>query len=247
MTVNQRKDPVPATTGAEIHAVLPAVKGTGTGRVIAHFAWQHLKSATIFRDKLKELEATYAGQPHGDHFPEIRAYASASIMAATASLECLINEAFISWTGKLRRSFDDFERDFWSNKGIEKKRTLVKYQIALRKLGHRELDATCRAYSDVFGLIELRNKLIHHKPSWDGDRQRDIDLLEMIGGRFDFSPFAPQGSDFVTSACMSASCASWGIASVLAFLRLFDEASQHEAEIIDAFWSLEDSTTVGQS
>ena len=50
-----------------------------TGRVIANFAWQHLKAATIFGDRVVTLEAEHLGQPFGSFFEEIRSFASAHL------------------------------------------------------------------------------------------------------------------------------------------------------------------------
>jgi hypothetical protein len=63
-----------------------------SARVIANFAWQHLKAATIFRDHVTALEKEYIKGDFGAFFEEIRSYASACLMSSVASLEALINE-----------------------------------------------------------------------------------------------------------------------------------------------------------
>jgi hypothetical protein len=98
-----------------------------TGRVIANFAWQHLKAATIFHEHLVMLEAEHAGQPFSSFFEEIRSYASACIMSASASLEALINELFIAHNSRLRTQLGDFEVEFWGKGGIERRPILEKY------------------------------------------------------------------------------------------------------------------------
>jgi len=43
-----------------------------SGRFIPNFAWQHLRAASIFRERLVALETEHAGQPFGNFFEEIR-------------------------------------------------------------------------------------------------------------------------------------------------------------------------------
>jgi hypothetical protein len=94
---------------------LDGVRGLTTGRVISNFAWQHMKSATLFRNHVIRLEAEHQGDPVGSFFEEIRSYASACVMATGASLEALINECFIAHTSPLRTRLANFEDDFWGN------------------------------------------------------------------------------------------------------------------------------------
>jgi hypothetical protein len=56
------------------------------GRVIANFAWQHLKAASLFRDHVLRIETDHMGLPLGAFFEDIRSYASACIMSSTPRL-----------------------------------------------------------------------------------------------------------------------------------------------------------------
>src|SRR5688500_17313872 len=111
-----------------------------TCEVIANFAWQHLKAATIFREHLIRLEKDHAGQPFGRFFENIRSYGSACIMSATASLEALINELFNTHNSMSHAQMMDFDSVYWGKIGIEKKPILKKYQTALEMLGKSRLD-----------------------------------------------------------------------------------------------------------
>ena len=95
---------------------IPAIRFQGTGRVIANFALQHLKAASMFRHHLIKLETDYAGQAFGSFFEEIRSYGSACIMSATALLEALINELFIAHNSPLRAQLSDVESAFLGQK-----------------------------------------------------------------------------------------------------------------------------------
>jgi len=66
---------------------------------------------------------------------------------------------------------------------------LAKYQHALKMLDLRPLDEHSTLFRDTWALIELRNALVHFKPTWDPDRQRKIELIEVLADRFPQSPF----------------------------------------------------------
>lgn len=217
---------------------LQAVGLQATGRVIANFALQHLTAAALFRNHVARVESQNAGQSFGAFFEDIQSYGSACIMSSAAALEAFINELFIAPSGKLRSLIADFEADFWGRGGIERKSILDKYQQALAMLNMPELDEDMSPYRDAWGLIELRNALVHFKPTWDPVRRRQIELEEALAGQFALSPFPGAGADFVTMKCMSAGCASWAVATVVGFVREFDSRAQLDAKKIGAFTSV---------
>lgn len=193
------------------------------GRVIATFAWQHLRAAAIFRDHLIRIESENAGAGFGSFFEDVRSYASACIVSGASSLEALINECFIAHDGTLRRSIGDFESEFWGRGGIDWKPILDKYQHALRMLGKREFDELSAPYRDAWALIEFRNAIVHYKPTWDPDRKRKVELIEVLGGKYELSPFPDEGADFVSMKSMSAGCGRWVVSTVVAFVKEFHE------------------------
>ena len=214
-------------------------QGEFTGRVIANFAWQHMKAAATFRDQVIALEALNENQPFGSFFEDIRSYGSACIMSAAASIEALINEFFITPEGPLRKMFGDFESEFWGRGGIEWKPPLEKYQIALNMLERPPFDEHTSPYRDVWAIIEFRNALIHYKPTWDPDRQRKIELIEVLAGKYVLSPFPDTGADFITMRSMSAGCMRWAILKVMQFLKDFHARSQLDEHKMSAFWKFD--------
>lgn len=225
--------------------LLEQAKASDSASAVAvyNFAWQHLKAATVFRDHVCELELKYAQEPFGSFFEDIRSYASGTIMSATASLEALINELFISHQCELRSKFKDFETEFWGKNGVECKGTLAKYSCALQLLGLPILNVDHQTYRDVKALIELRNMLVHYKPNWDPNRKRDIDVVRALDARYKLSPFFNQSTsaDFITMRSMSAGCATWAVQSVLRFLHEFDKHANLEANKMHSFWLLGDA------
>lgn len=212
---------------------------TATGRVIANFAWQHLRAAVTFRDQVIALETHNGGQPFGPFFEDVRSYGSACIMSAAASLEALINELFIAPEGSLRKQLSDFETVFWGDRGIERKPPLKKYQVALEMLGELKFDQQISPYRDTWALFELRNALVHYKPTWDPDRQRKVELVEVLGNKYELSPFPDSGADFVTMRSMSSSCMRWVVTTVITFMREFHTRAQLDEHKMSAFWRLD--------
>lgn len=232
------QDAVPAV----VHCQGPPPTMQAALRVIANFATQHLRAAALFRDQVAQIETENVGQTFGAFFEDVQSYGSACIMSSTAALEALINELFIAHGSKLRALLGDFDTKFWGQDprgrdGIERKSVLKKYQRALSMLGVPTLDERSSPFRDAWGLVGLRNALVHYKPTWDPDRQRPVDLAEVLAGRFALSPYSDSGADFVTIQCMSAGCARWAVETVVVFVREFESRGQLDAKKIEVFLS----------
>jgi hypothetical protein len=210
-----------------------------TARVIANFAWQHMKAAVTFRDQVSAIESSHVAQHFGSFFEDVRSYGSGCIMSAAASLEALINEFFVTPEGPLRKKLLDFEAQFWGRGGIEWKPPLEKYQIALDMLGRTRLDEHDLPYRDAWALIELRNALVHYKPTWDPDRQRKIEMVDILAGKYELSPFPDAGADFVTMRSMSSGCMRWVVATALSFMRVFHVQAGLDEHKMSSFWRFE--------
>lgn len=205
--------------------------------VIANFAWQHLRASVTFSNQVKKIESIHAGESFGDFFEDIRSYASASIMCANASIESLINELFMDPNLELRSKISNFENTFWGK--IERKPILEKYQHAILLLERPLLDENSTNYKNVWVLNELRNFLVHYKPTWDAEKQRKIDLTNELNGKFQPSPFIPNNSDFITMRCMGFGLSKWAINSVFNFLHDFYDQTNLGQDKMAGFWTLE--------
>lgn len=94
-------------------------------------------------------------------------------------------------------------------------------------------------YRDIWALIELRNALVHYKPTWDPDAQRRVEFVEVLAGRFELSAFPDAGSDFVSMKCISAGCARWTVATMLTFMHEFNARINLDPSKMAGFWNLE--------
>lgn len=212
---------------------------TASARVISNFAWQHMKAATIFREHVLELEVAHASEGIGPHFELIRAYASACLMSTASSLEALINEYFIDPNCRLRATFADFDREFWGRGGVEMKPILTKFQHALSLLGLQLIDETGSIFQDTDALINLRNSLVHYKPTWDPDQPKKATLTSYLAGRYRISPFLTNQDDFITMQSMSYGCCKWAIDTAFSFIHEFDNVAHLNDDKIKGFGSLE--------
>jgi len=225
------------TVNCRIEAIL-TVKAEAQGTVIANFALQHMKAAVTFRDHVVAIESEHLSEPFGSFFENIRSYGSGCIMSAAASLEALINEFFIAPSGPLRHLFADFDAEFWGTGRFERKPPLAKYQEALKMLRLPEFEERSPIYKEVDALFQLRNTLVHYKPTWDPDRQTKVSMIEVLSGKYELSPFIDSGADFVTMRSMSASCMNWVVATTLRFMREFHERTHMDDKKMSSFWSL---------
>lgn len=210
----------------------------GALRVIPNFAFQHLRAARLFRDQAVALEAIHAAESLGAFYEDLRSYVSGCVMSSAAALEALVNELFIAPNCGLRPKLTNFENEFWGKNGIERKPILDKYQLALTMLGYQGFDSSNVSYCDAGALVEFRNALVHFKPSWDPRRQREIDLVTLLTGKYGLSPFVDAGADFVTMKSMSGSCATWVITTVVNFLSEFDHLTRLDDKKMSAFKQL---------
>lgn len=196
---------------------------SATGTVTFNFAWQHFKAATMFRDHVTRLEKENSGREIGPFFEEIRAYASACVVSAAASMEANVNELFLNT--RLRSLIPDFELTFWGStgdtgkvvKGIERSSTMKKYQKVLDYSKAPLLDARDNRLVAAEALIGFRHMLIHFKPT---PYQPDVETLaaSLRSQGFALSPFLPEGNDFLSEKCMSAGCARWCVQTAVQFM-----------------------------
>lgn len=135
-------------------------------KVVSNFAWQHMKAATTFRDRLKDLELGNVCQAFGEFFIDIRSYAAASIMMTVASVEALINELMVA-PGALGDLVTP--KELWGSNGkggILRRPVIDRYKVALKKLACSPIDGSAEA-GEMQLVVDLRNALTHFEPTWN--------------------------------------------------------------------------------
>jgi hypothetical protein len=82
-------------------------------------------------------------------------------------------------------------------------------------------------------VIDLRNALVHFKPTWDPARDEIIDLVSRLKGHFNFSEYLPEENDFISEKCINTACLTWVLASAGSFIREFNDRTHLDEQKMD--------------
>lgn len=191
------------------------------------FTAQFLRGAALFARRAHEIEATAAAsQPVAEEVvTEHRAYVVAAIMQSVAALESEAYEMLEHGPGNHLGSngMDVVSRDFLRPLAdmIDDQRTLRRYELILHLLEKDPLDREGQIYEFADLLVKLRNELVHYKSKW-GQQMEGQKLFKRLEDlRFEEPPFMSDNTNFFPHKCLSASCASWAVSTVTAFLNAF--------------------------
>ena len=193
-------------------------------RSISRLAAYHLQSARYFANCTKVVD---------DEQPEVtdelkRAYRANSIgavFAATAALEAMANEMFLSAAeGGPYSEFGinaEFKEDMpalWLK--AEKKRWPIvkKFQAMLSARAAERYDESSSLLRNIRLLVQLRNALTHYKPEWDDKLQTHAELEERLRDRFEISYFSSLEDAFMPHRCFGAGCANWAVDVAIEFI-----------------------------
>jgi hypothetical protein len=163
----------------------------------------------------------------------------ASIFLVVSFLEATINEFFIEVVDAEKEKFPRIEitnREVLINlwkKGIPRTARysiLNKFEIAIDVSRGKKFNRSQHPYSDIKGLIKLRNALIHYEPKWEitSKKLREFsDLEKLLSGKFNLNPYFDEKNEpFFPNLVLSADCAVWAIKSacdiVLEFYKNID-------------------------
>lgn len=223
---NKNSPPLLATSGTDITPSITAIR---------QFAFQHLIAAALFTKNCDEIERDNEGKLR-DNFSlqDVCPYASGAIMSSVAGIEGYINEEYLLDDSLIKKAIPNFEEEFYNKEHpIEKKPILWKYKYALKVLKNQKLDekskeakkAYEKAYKKAYNLIELRNTLMHFKPSYDKKYQK-VGLQEALKDEFKMSSVchssvAVSDSEFATVNCMTYSCGEWAVKTCCQFIDTF--------------------------
>lgn len=213
------------------------ISGKAEGRFIAAFAFQHMKAALLFRERVVQAEITHAGEPFGPFIDEILIHGSACFMSSAAALEALINELYMMESGPLYARSRDF--DSKTETGTRRPSTMDKYRKALDVAGVAPIPKGSIFCQDASSLFQLRDALVHYKPPWDPTPNEKLE--RRLRGRFATSPFVDQGADFVALKCMSAGGTTWAVNAVFAFVGEFYVRTRLFPKKMEQFLRLRDT------
>lgn len=178
---------------------------------------QHLWTALHNAEQCRHLEQELAGKvaidvTHGSH-------AMTSVLSAVAFLEAFVNEIYSDAADNRHQSprvegLDEpvqaMMAEYWTATDQGYGQVLPKYNMALLFAGHQGFNKGADPYQAAEVLINLRNTLMHFKPTWHDEGTPDR-LDKMLPSRIQQSGLLPadDGSPWIPIKVLGASCAKW--------------------------------------
>jgi len=182
----------------------------------SYLSTQHLYAARYAAEAAREEESLLS-LGRSNLGMRLRCAALTAIVESVAFLEAAINEILQNVADGIpihpRDSLDDRSKDaikaIWEAADQGRMGTLEKYQVLLLCSGAEPLERGSSPYQEAKLLIELRNHVIHFKPSWvtDGDPWKITRKLE---NRFPRNNSRAIGNDTWSDRDLfGAGCAEW--------------------------------------
>ncbi len=188
-----------------------------------NFSIQHLLAAAHFSRHVSELERAHTGELFGAFFEEILWFSSACVLSCSAGLEAYINELFIDRAEHFQTV--DRPKSGRSRSRASGSETQDKFDKALWLKQEPLLDRGSRPTEDVVALFELRNRITHFRPQWDGTIGSHAELSRTLENRFDPSPFLADTESLFPRRCATHGCTKWAVKSCIDFLTVFESRS----------------------
>lgn len=192
------------------------------------------------------MEADVARPEGADRLLVHRAKVVASITAAAAALEAMINEAFsdaVEQDGSCVQAAPESARkmmaELWS-RGIPCTASypiLEKFDIAHLLILGVGLDKADHRWRNARHVTALRNHFVHFEPEWSqhglADEEEDptaktknagANRFKKLDGLFELNPFMQPANPFYPDKILGHGCAEWSFGAALAFADWFWDA-----------------------
>lgn len=189
------------------------------------FASQFLHSTFLFAADAATIELQPPSNPDDDGYVRHRAFVTAAIMHATATLESVIAELWEYGPGHHLGSkrTDEQARQLLQALMTRSDRASVlkKYCKTLSALEKEQMDIESQVHRHADLLRQLRNSLVHYKSQWEEqiDESELFAELKQLGHKP--PSFAPTGRPLFPSHYLGAECALWAADTTIAFLDQF--------------------------
>lgn len=207
----------------------PALTMTASPSVRTNLALPHLLGAARFARQAYLVEQENVDKPFGVFFDELVQLVMATVTLSVACLEAFINEMFADAPQRLPSFSKEVLEAVWEL--AEQRRVLDKYDLALTLQAAQPFNKQKPIYQNVEVLVDFRNALIHFKPEWVDDENKDKLLSKKLENKFKPSPFLPPNEPLYPMACMSHECAEWAVKSVVDYLTIFQERTKMKPKI----------------
>ncbi len=200
---------------------LPCFNLNATMKSRMNLSLHHMFAACRFATKIGEIECQNQSQPFGVFWEEILHYALGVAMLTVACIEGYANELYFEPTAvapTLNPAAATLIADL-----LDREPILQKYSAALTLRHGTHLDFGIPAVQNADALIKLRNSVVHFRPEWYGEQNRQHEKLsKKLQHKFATSQFLPDDPVF-PRAWASHDFAKWALKSTVAFLKHFYE------------------------
>lgn len=192
------------------------------------FTGQFLEASAMFVRRARALESLASDQVDDAARCEHRGLVCSVIMQSAAALETEAHETCVHGPGAHLGSngTDAAARDFLVPVAefVDDQSALERFDLILHLLKKPSLDRGANPYQSAALVVRLRNELVHYKSRWGAEMERNKlqAALRSLGHRP--PPFSDASMNFFPHRCLSADCAAWSLASVVAFLESFYRA-----------------------
>jgi hypothetical protein len=209
--------------------MLPMLNMDAKGAVRFNFSIEHLRAAAHFSRHVAELEQANTVEIRGAFFDEILWFSSACVLSCAASVEAYVNELFIDRAEHFPDLRPEVADTLWEL--IERKPTLKKFDMAFMLKQKTLLDRGSRPTEDVVALFELRNRITHFRPQWDGTIGPHAELSRTLENRFAPSPFLADTESLFPRRWATHGCTKWAVESCVEFLNVFESCAGVPARV----------------
>ncbi len=216
---------------------LPMLTMKGTGYTGRNYSVYHLKSASIFIEKVRDIENNYTvNSVSGSLIEEHRTSVVAATFFICASLEATINEIIHTVSSEhydnegdrnLMLSFIDvwevIEKEKYLPFLLRDSNVLDKYQYVLKALKKEVFNTSISPYQDISNCLFLRNALIHYKID-DHKTQNNIrKRIESKIKKYGKHPFVSESANFFPYKCLCYGCLKYFSETFISFTAEFHD------------------------
>jgi hypothetical protein len=157
---------------------------------------------------------------------EHRSYAIGAVIAAASYLEAAVNELYLEAMDRNANTFPqqrsrlaELMSHVWED--VEQITVLTKYQVTLTLAEVEPYPKGRNPYQAVYGLVRLRNALVHYRPEWDTEVEEHRKLEQILANRFKESRYSASDQTFFPHRCLGHGCAAWAIKTAVDFYKDF--------------------------
>jgi hypothetical protein len=191
-----------------------------------------LRSARRFVSVAEQIERDRAGVWGSPHVEEHLDHVISAVLNAATFLEAMINELFTDasaghgltgdgYLAPLDSRTVELMAAWWDETDQGFDRTLNKYQLLLAFAGSGTLDRGAEPYQSAKLLLELRNAVVHYRPSTVyADEEHALE--RKLKAKFAPNGLFGSGGPWWPNGALGAGCGAWAIESAQ---RLADEVS----------------------